>query len=78
MDREVVKNKVVELIEELTDIPKEEIGEDSSLLDDLELSSFEIMSMFSDLEECFDVSIEEKELRDFVTVGDIADCICRS
>lgn len=77
MDREIVKKKLLELIEELTDIPEEEIQEDSGLLDDLELSSFEVMSMFADLEEAFDVLITEDEMRNFVTVGDVVDCICR-
>lgn len=77
MDREIVKKKLLELIEELTDIPEEEIQEDSGLLDNLELSSFEVMSMFADLEEAFDVLITEDEMRNFVTVGDVVDCICR-
>lgn len=76
MNRETVKNKLLELVEELTDIPREEIQEDSGLLDDLELSSFEVMSMFSDLEDAFDILIPENEIRNFVTVGDVINCIC--
>lgn len=77
MERETVKDKVLELIEELTDIPAEEIQEDSGMLDDLELSSFEIMSMFADLEETFDLLISEDTMRNFVTVGDVIDYICQ-
>lgn len=75
MDREKVKNKLLELIEELTDLPAEEITGESGLIDDLELSSFEIMTMFADLEETFGIRISEQELRDFVTVDDVIDGI---
>lgn len=47
--------------------------EDSVLMDDLDLSSMEILTVVADLEEMFGLRIPEKELRNFVTIGDVAD-----
>lgn len=75
MDKKTVYDKICGLIEELTDIPADSISEESGLLDDLELSSFEIMTMFTDMEELFDITISEEEVGEIITVGDVADCI---
>lgn len=75
MDKNTVFDKICGLIEELTDIPADTISEESGLLDDLELSSFEIMTMFTDMEELFDITISEDEVGEIITVGDVTDCI---
>ena len=43
------------------------------LMDDLDLSSMEILTVVADLEETFGLRIPEKELRNFVTISDLAD-----
>ena len=53
--------------------PADEVTEDSVLMDDLDLSSMEILTIVADLEETFGIRIPEKELRGFVTVSDLAD-----
>ena len=40
---------------------------------DLDLSSMEILTIVADLEETFGLRIPEKELRNFVTISDLAD-----
>lgn len=75
MDRNTVFDRICGLVEELTDIPADSISEESGLLDDLELSSFEIMTMFTDMEELFDITISEEEVGEIITVGDVTDCI---
>ena len=42
-------------------------------MDDLDLSSMEILTIVADLEEAFGLRIPEKELRSFVTISDLAD-----
>ena len=75
MDRQEIVEKIEAVIEEATDIPCDEMEEDSALMNDLELSSLEIMTMIADLETIFKVRISENALRDFITIGDIADFI---
>ena len=71
-DQDVLK-RVVELFSTMTEA--EEINEESELIEDLELSSMDVMFLISSLEEEFQVSVPEKEIRKMVTVGDVAQTI---
>lgn len=73
MERENILREIRASIEEAADIPQSEIREDSAMMDDLDLSSMEIMTLLAELEDKFDLRIPESELRSFVTVGDLAD-----
>lgn len=73
MNRQEIVDQIKEEIEEITDIPKEDMEENSALMDDLELSSLEIMTMIADVEILFKRRIPESALRNFITIGDIAD-----
>ena len=75
MDREYVKGKVLEKIAEVLDIPSEEVSEEQGLMEDLDMSSLEIMTMIGDLEALFHITVEEKAMRDIVSAGDLIDCI---
>ncbi len=55
------------------EISPEDVNENSVLMDDLDLSSMEILTIVADLEETFGLRIPEKELRNFVTIGDLVD-----
>lgn len=75
MSRDEVKKTIYRLIEEMTDLSEEEIDEDSALMDDLDISSMEIMTLFADFEEEFNMTLDEKEMRKCITVGNVIDCI---
>lgn len=75
MEREEIKSKLYELMGELLEKSEEEIDEKSALMDELDISSLEIMTMIADLEEQFQITIPEKDIRGMVTVGDIIDYI---
>ena len=77
MDREHVKETVTELIRNIIDADAE-ITEESGLMEDLDLSSLEIMTMIADIEQEYQIVLGETELRSMVTVGDIVDCICKN
>ena len=55
-----VKEKIIDIIKNATDI--ENIEMDSNLMDDLELSSLEIFTMFSDIEDEFGIKIPTDEI----------------
>lgn len=73
MERAYILSEIRAIIEEATDIPQDEIREESAMMDDLDLSSMEIMTTLAELEDKFDLRIPEHELRNFVTVADLAD-----
>ena len=62
---------IASIIEEVTDIPKEDISADSKIIDDLDISSLELMSITSEIARKFSVKIPEKAILDFETIGDI-------
>ena len=52
------------------DIEPEKITEDSSLTDDLGLSSYDIMCVLGELEEEFGVTVDEAAIVDINTIGE--------
>ena len=66
---------VIEIIEEVTGISHEEIKEDSTFFDDLDLTSLEIMSIVGELERKYSVRITEEELVSVRTVKELAGVI---
>ena len=75
MSYEDILHKVIAVFATMTDA--EEITEESELIEDLEISSMDILMLISSLEEEFKTKISEKEVRKMVTVGDVADTIER-
>lgn len=67
--------KIVSLLENYTEIPREKITKIATLQGDLELNSLDIVNLVVAFEEAFDISINDEDIRSFVTVGDIVDYI---
>ena len=72
MSREDILNKVIELFSTMTEA---EVMEDSEIMEDLDLSSMDVLFLISGLEDEFQIKIPEKEIRKMETVGDVADVI---
>ena len=71
MERSEIVSQILAILEDVAEISPEDVTEDSVLMDDLDLSSMEILTVVADLEETFGLRIPEKELRNFVTMGDL-------
>ena len=72
---EEVFEKIAKIIEDVADIPQDEIEETSSFMDDLDLSSLEIMSIVSKIEKEFSIKVGEQELLKVETVSDMVKLI---
>ena len=68
MERSEIVSQILAILEDVAEISPEDVTEDSVLMDDLE-----ILTVVADLEETFGLRIPEKELRNFVTISDLAD-----
>ena len=64
-------DKVKEIMTRYVELDPSEIHADSRLAEDLALTSFAVMSMMGDFEEEFGITVDESELTDIHTVGDI-------
>ena len=73
MERSEIVSQILAILEDVAEISPEDVTEDSVLMDDLDLSSMEILTVVAALEEPFGLRIPEKELRNFVTISDLAD-----
>lgn len=73
MNRQEVLKTVVGMFSMMTSA--EEINESSELIDDLGISSMDILTLMSYIEEEFKIRITERNIRKIITVGDIVDFI---
>ena len=65
-------DKLVEIICNYVEVEPETITPDSRFMEDLGFTSFDFMSMLGELEDEFDVEIEQQEAGNVRTVGDAA------
>lgn len=63
--------KVIEILSEYTEVKKDCIKEESSLVNDLGLSSLDVISVVVAFEDEFDIEIPDQCIKDLVTVGDV-------
>ena len=75
MTKESVFEQSQEILAEMADMKKEDIKPESKMIYDIGLSSVELLSLLSTIEEEFSLRIPEKAIRSFVTVQDVADYV---
>ncbi len=63
--------KIKEVLAQYVETEPDEITEDSRLVEDLGLSSYALMSLMGDLEEQFGITVDEAELTEIRTIGDV-------
>ena len=66
-------DKLAEIIMNYVEVEREEIKPESRFMEDLGFTSFDFMSMLGEVEECFDVEIEQEEAADIRTVQEAVD-----
>lgn len=67
--------KLRELLSEYVEISQEEITCESKLIEDLGLNSYEFMSLVGELEEEFDIEVDERDVVKISTVGEVIEYI---
>ena len=71
MDFETVRDMIAEQLK----VDPAEIKPESRLMEDLKADSANIMVMIMDLEDEFDLTVEDAVISELKTVGDVADYI---
>lgn len=69
MQNKEIQSKVIEIFSNMTEI--EEVTLESELIEDLEISSMDVLFLISSIEEEFKIEIPEKEIRKMVTLEDV-------
>lgn len=65
--------KLKEVILNYVEVEEDAIKPESRFMEDLGFTSFDFMSMLGELEEEFDVEVEQQEISDIRTVQEAAD-----
>jgi acyl carrier protein len=65
--------RAVAILKEHIDNDEIEITRDSALVDDLALSSLEVINIVADFEDEFDIEVPDRVIPSLRTVGDIVD-----
>lgn len=66
-------DQLAEIITNYVEVKKEDIKPESRFMEDLGFSSFDFMSMLGEVEDTFDVEIEQEEAADIRTVQEAVD-----
>ncbi len=65
--------KLVDIIVEYVEVEKEAIKPESRFIEDLGFTSFDFMSMLGEIEDRFDVEVDQEEVADITTVQEAID-----
>ena len=68
---QVLREKAVEMLE----VDAEQVQEDKSFVDDLQVDSLSLVELTMELEDVFGVELPEDELSDVTTIGAFVDVI---
>lgn len=71
-------DKIREYFHENYDIDKDAVSEESELGNDLELTSFQLVEICTELEDEFGVEISEEDIPNIITIGDLMSAINRN
>ncbi|WP_031068043.1 acyl carrier protein [Streptomyces sp. NRRL WC-3742] len=69
-DKAEVLEGLAEIVNEIAGIPVEDVQEDKSFTDDLDVDSLSMVEVVVAAEERFDVKIPDDEVKNLKTVGD--------
>ncbi|MBX7159238.1 MAG: acyl carrier protein [Acidimicrobiia bacterium] len=75
MDRAQLLEEIKGLAAETLEVDTDDVTEASRFSDDLEADSLDLVELVMAMEEKFDIKIDESELEDIETVGQVIDIV---
>ena len=75
MDVEQIRGKIKEIISNVTSIDPEEIGDQASFIDDLQLDSLSLLEIGVDVDYEFKLGVPEERLGELRTVQDAVELV---
>ena len=70
-----MKEKLLQILADQLDMEVEELTDDKSFTDDLDMDSLDMVEMTVELEQELGVSFEQEKLAEIKTIGDLVDLI---
>jgi len=78
IEREEVEKRLKNYLQEDYDIGPEEVNETTTLAEDLNFDSLDMVELVQDIEEEFDIDIADEEAEELKTFGQAVDFICKA
>lgn len=75
-DVAAIRNRIKEIIASVTGIPADGIGDQASLVEDLDLDSLSLMEIGVDVDYEYRLGLPEEELQKIVSVEDAVRLVC--
>ncbi len=75
MEKEEVFQKVKEIIADITNISTDKISMDSSVLEDVELSSLDVLQVVTEIESSYGISFTNDDFMNITTVEDFVNAV---
>lgn len=76
MNRQEIEKKVIEIVREVLRY-EGEITTATSFVKDMDADSLDLMQLIMDVEDAFDVEVEDDVLKAIHTVGDVVDYLAK-
>ena len=70
-----MNEEVIKIISEVVEIPVKKIKLESDLINDLELESLDLVNLISEFENRYNITVDDKDIKNLHTVSDIIDYI---
>lgn len=77
MNRQELLDRIVSFLREHAETALENCGENSQLLADLGFNSLDLLTIVNDAEDEFGIVIDDEDMAELVTVGDVVDLVAR-
>lgn len=75
METAEIRSRIKQIVSNVTNIPVDEIGDEASYRDDLELDSLSLLEIGVDVDYEFKLRVPEEELQDIETVQDSVELV---
>ena len=73
-----MNEEIINIISNVAEVPSKKINLDTNLVKDLELESLDLVTLVSEFEEKYNITVEDKEIKNLQTVKDIVDYISKN
>ena len=73
-----MNEEIINIIANVAEVPSKKINLDTNLVKDLELESLDLVTLLSEFEEKYNITVEDKDIKNLQTVKDIVDYISKN
>ena len=70
-----MKNEIIEIIASVAEVPVKNVKMESNLINDLELGSLDLVTLVSEFEGKYNMTVDDKDIKNLQTVKDVVEYI---